>query len=308
MSSIDSLLHQLSSEEHTKIFNTRIKSSVFKNVPSTQSPRAIIFGGQPGAGKTALAKHSVEKLIPSGKPVLIDGDVMRTFHPEHDKLSSENDKTASALIHHDASLWIEDALAYACTLKCNIAIERTMHSPEKLLKIVHSLREAGYSIEVWALAVPEKLSWQSVLYRYEDQKTTDNFARMVPHEIHQAAYHGMLETIEKVENQKLVDKICVYKRGGYVLYENTLSQEKWEKPPMAREIIEEERNRPWREEEHRAYTEIFDKIYEMITRFERKASLEDIEGIQGLRAIAYQELNEKIDHFDASKIKKEEIS
>ena len=219
MSSIGSSRHKLPTSKHAQIFDVRIKPDFFKNTPSVQNPRAIIFGGQPGAGKTSLAKRSVEKLMPSGKPALIDGDAMRTYHPEHDKLSFENDKTASALTHHDASLWVEDALAYACTLKCNIAIERTMHSPEKLLKIVHSLREAGYSIELWALAVPEKLSWQSVLYRYEDQKTTRNFARMVPHERHQAAYHGMLETIENVENQKLVDKICVYKRGGDVLYQ-----------------------------------------------------------------------------------------
>ncbi|MGN4224644.1 zeta toxin family protein, partial [Burkholderia gladioli] len=41
------------------------------------APTAILLGGQPGAGKTALARRAVAELGARGGAVLIDADRMR---------------------------------------------------------------------------------------------------------------------------------------------------------------------------------------------------------------------------------------
>lgn len=39
---------------------------------------------------------------------------------------------------------------------------------------------------------------------------------------HQAGYTGMLDTVEKIEQGRLANKITIYRRGGIILYENEL--------------------------------------------------------------------------------------
>ena len=62
MSSLDPLLYKLSEETHSQIFEKEIKPRVFNGVSSAQNPTAIIFGGQPGAGKSALYTLALEQL------------------------------------------------------------------------------------------------------------------------------------------------------------------------------------------------------------------------------------------------------
>lgn len=114
------------------------------------------------------------------------------------------------------------ALDYAKSIHCHIVLESTMRDPEVVESTLRSLRTESYHIETHILAINERLSWQGILQRYENQRLDRGAGRMTPPEYHQAAYIGMMDTLQKIEQAKLVDKIIVYRRGAIILYENSL--------------------------------------------------------------------------------------
>jgi len=61
------LLFLLSEEKHEKIFQNKILPEIFSDVQSRPNPVVIIFGGQPGSGKSAAVDAAI-KGIPSKIP------------------------------------------------------------------------------------------------------------------------------------------------------------------------------------------------------------------------------------------------
>ena len=72
-----------------------------------------------------------------------------------------------------------------------------------------------------------------------------------PHS-HQDAYNAMPATIERIEREKLADRVTVYRRGAEVVYANELRDGEWQKLRGAREAVEAERAWPLTLQERRA--------------------------------------------------------
>ncbi|RMH87220.1 hypothetical protein EBB59_13320 [Lysobacter pythonis] len=71
---------RLDSKTHTRVFrDSVIPKSEFNTALSHDRPKAIILGGQPGAGKGGLTRAASMEL--SGDVVTIDPDVLREYHP-----------------------------------------------------------------------------------------------------------------------------------------------------------------------------------------------------------------------------------
>jgi len=262
-------MYQLSEAENEAIFQ-KIKSKIFQECQSVESPVAIIFGGQPGSGKSKAVELSELELKHRGGVTTIIGDELRPYHPHHDRLMKLDDNTAALFTQYDAGRWVEKAITHAKSIRCNIIIESTMRVPNTVTRTIQELKEAGYRIEARALAVNEKLSWQGVLQRYENQRFYRGYGRMTPPEFHEAAYSGMLESLHKIETEKLIDKVIVYKRGAVVLYENELENGIWKHEPQARATVEKERNRPWTIPEHLEYANNFEILLNLIKKIGEK--------------------------------------
>lgn len=58
---------------------------------------------------------------------------------------------------------------------------------------------------------------------------------------------------------------------------------KWQNEPLARTIIEKERNRPWSYEERLEYAEAFDKLLETLKKPNRQASAIEIQHMESLK-------------------------
>ena len=111
-------------------------------------------------------------------------------------------------------------------------------------------REAGYRVEYVFLAVHEARSSLAVLDRYQWERDQFGFGRLVPPGIHDKAYSGVLGTVDRVEAERLVDAVYVVRRGGEILYRNSVDHTgMWREPPGLRQAIEKERSRPWTDEE-----------------------------------------------------------
>jgi hypothetical protein len=280
----------LPENQHEEIFQQVIIGDIFGNVRSQNKPIGIVFGGQPGAGKSSALDAALNELATLGGAASIIGDELRDFHPSYEKLLKEDDKTAAFYTDKDTGRWVEKAIKHALTLRCNVIIEGTMRLPEKVTETLSLLRNAGYITEARALAVNERLSWQGIIDRYETQYATRGYGRMTTPEAHQAGYIGMLKTLDCIEQKKLADRIVIYKRGGIVIYDNELHNGQWQREPLARITVENERNRAWTLPERTAYAKTFDKLAELIQKPDRQATFEEIENIKQLQQQAYQDL------------------
>src|SRR4051812_30024656 len=115
--------YELSEEENDLIFHKEIKPEIFNECQPVKYPVAIIFGGQPGAGKTKAVELAQLELKHNGGAALIIGDDLRPYHPKHENLMEIDDNTAALFTQRDAGRWVEKAITYAKNTHCNIIIE-----------------------------------------------------------------------------------------------------------------------------------------------------------------------------------------
>jgi len=215
--------------------------------------------------------------------VQIEGDALRDYHPEYARLMLKDDSTAAFYTDRDSGRWVEKAIAYAKEQRVNLVIEGTMRNPDVVASTMKSLREAGYEIDARALAVNWQLSEQGIIQRYEHQKADRGVGRMTTPEAHKAAYDGMLNTLERIEREKLADRVTIYRRGNEAIYTNTLENGQWTHEPHARTAVEAERERPMTFLERKEYASGFDKIADMLSRPERQASVNEVRQIEAFR-------------------------
>ena len=280
---LDSDQYRLTEVEHQALFDNKIKTTLFAGAKPSDRPVAVIFGGQPGAGKSAAVDAAMRELGPRGSAVQIIGDDLRAFHPQYAPLLERDDKTAAFYTDRDTGKWVEKAIAEAKAQRVNIVIEGTMRDVDKVADTMQSLRAAGYVIDARALAVNELLSQQGIMQRYENQKADRGTGRMTTPAAHKAALDGVQATLERVERDKLADRVTLYRRGGEAIYTNELRAGQWVKEPMARATLDAERGRAMTLQEHRSYAASFDKLADLMARPERQASAEEVKTMDALR-------------------------
>ena len=278
--------HRLKEADHKALFERVIIPCLFENAQTMSRPVAIIFGGQPGSGKSAALELAERELESRGGCIKIIGDELRDFHPEFRKLLQFDDKTAAFYTDRDTGQWVEKAIAHAKELRTNIVIEGTMRDSDKVAQTMQSLRAVGYEIDARALAVNGMLSLQGILQRYENQKADRGIGRMTTPEAHEAAYDGMPITLERIELEKLADRITLYRRGGLAIYSNTLQEGAWAKEPQARAALVAERSRPLNPEELQSYVQGYDRLVELMARPGRGATDKELTVVHTLRAQA----------------------
>ncbi|BCM78163.1 hypothetical protein KAM329D_32200 [Aeromonas caviae] len=269
--------HRLSETEHQAIFEKRIKPTLFLDVlpSSSERPIAIIFGGQPGAGKSSALATAKSELESKGGAIEIIGDDLRPYHPEYAVLASKDDKTAAFYTDRDSGRWVEKAIEAAKSEQVNLVIEGTMRNLDVVAKTMSSLREAGFEIDARAMAVSPLFSEQGILLRYEQQKAERGTGRMTTPEAHLAGLNGMLDTLEGIEREKLADKVTILRRSGEVIYKNELQNGNWIDSMGARAAVEQERARPFTVEESKQYAAGYERLMTMISAPGRQATDEE---------------------------------
>lgn len=240
--------HRLAPDKHRAIYEDRIAPLIFARAVAVEQPTAIVLGGQPGAGKSAaLAMAHAE--FARGGLVEIVGDDLRAFHPRYSALQRQDDRTAAFFTDRDSGRWIEMAIADAAKRRCNVAVEGTMRLPDKVAETLTRFRENGYVTDARALAVNPELSALGILQRFVAQKDSRGYGRMTSMEAHRAALGGMLDTLDRIQDDRLADSLTLYRRGGGVLHRFDLAGPARPDEPRARAIVEAERARPLTREE-----------------------------------------------------------
>lgn len=224
------------------------------------NPKAILLGGQPGSGKSALAAEAIRELRASGGAVVIDADRMREENPRYKQLSREDPQHAADRTQKEAGEWATRLTLAAVENRRNLVVDGTMRSPENIRDLTTRLKDQGYEVEARVLAVDPETSVTRARLRFEEQVAERGTGRFVNKEQHDNAYTGMVESVRALERDKLTDTVRVYDANQRQIYENSQERGDWRKRAEAVQVLEQERGRAWTHAERRDYVSALDDI------------------------------------------------
>lgn len=237
-----------------------------------ENPKAILLGGQPGAGKSALAAEAVRELRANGGAVVIDADRMREENPRYKQLSREDPQNAADRTQKEAGEWATRLTLAAVENRRNLVVDGTMRSPENIRDLTTRLKENGYEVEARVLAVNAETSITRARLRFEEQVAERGTGRFVNKEQHDNAYTGMVESVRALERDKLTDSVRVYDANQRQIYENHNARGDWQKKAEAVQTLEQERGRAWTHAERRDYVSA---LYDINTLAKHREGVRD---------------------------------
>lgn len=262
--------YKLPPEVHDAICE-EIKKGLFDGKEPVSNPQIFILGGQPGAGKSVLTKRVYEN-FGSSNIVTINGDEFRLNHPQAPEIFAKHNKDFAAYTDADVRAWGKSVFDAAIAGHYNIIFEGTMRTTQ-ICDTIKNLRAEGYKINILALAVPEIESRISIYARYQEQLDRYPLARFTSRSAHDAAYQGMLGTLQKIEDEKLYDTMMIYNRAGEVVFKTG------DKGVV--KAITDEREKPMSHENVRRYGELCDVLLDkMRGRGEEEKYIADLAGLR----------------------------
>lgn len=117
-----------------------------------------------------------------------------------------------------AGAWARMSSDYLRERQASVVFETTFRQPDAVVATAKEFRDAGYRVEVRALAVPEAVSRLGVLSRYAEQVRDQGVGRWTPQAFHDAAAEQMPKSLERVIAEGHVDRVLVVDRAGRAVY------------------------------------------------------------------------------------------
>ena len=209
----------LAPDVHKQVFEERIvPESGIDQIKATDSPRAIILAGQPGAGKGGLASASLKEM--DGNAVVIDTDACRDAHPNVEEFRKARPYGWAEDTHPDASAWAKELLGKAIEERKNFVFDTTLSDPGKAVALIEHLKDKGYQVEVRAVATSLVESELGVDQRFTGSVDRNGFGRFVPDTVRREIYEGLPKTLDTVAKELPDVPISVHNREGQKVFDN----------------------------------------------------------------------------------------
>lgn len=211
MSSIEELKkkYKLSDEKNEFIYRQVVEPVVFDGVKPTNTPRAVIVGGQSGAGKYALLCCAKRE---ENSTIIISSDNYKEYHPDAELLKTKYPVNYIPIVDQDAGIWTAKCLKKAIDEKYSYAFEGTLKNTRVMERMKES-KDNGFKVILKVLATSNIESILSIFERYEKEIEVKGTGRLVSLENHNFAYNNIPNTVDTIEKSGLCDEIQVYIRG-----------------------------------------------------------------------------------------------
>lgn len=220
-----------------------VRDFVFGGTTAQDSPRMILLGAQPAAGKSQAMAGIQQRYGPDVVP--LTGDHLRVFHPRYEEMMRTLSPEQAELATGQASgRWVRMSLDYARDNGYGLILEGVFRDPDTTLGTAEEFSTAGFTTELVAVAVREERSRLDGVYRY--LSSGDEPGRWTPPDRHDLAYGMMRETVARAEASPHVYRIMVTNRSGAELYANERDPDgQWRKSPAAVVAVDTERAQPF---------------------------------------------------------------
>lgn len=177
---------------------------------STQKPIAVITGGQPGAGKSALIAtyKSILEDKYNIRPVINNADFYRFCVPGSYRIATDFPESASRLTDPVVKMMRKNLMEESISQGQSIIIENTLGDT-----IVVDRMQQSNVHDIWLalMAVPREESLLSDFERYIKMKDACDVARLVSIEAHDKRFHALDKIAAKLEGEGI--RTIVHSRG-----------------------------------------------------------------------------------------------
>lgn len=208
---------ELSQEQLRTIFERSIQPEIeaLRLRREASEPTLVLVGAQPGAGKTRTVARALKDHSGS---VSVVGDDLRAFHPDFVDVMRDDPLRMPEVTAQAAGAWARMSSDYLRERQASVVFETTFRQPDAVVATAKEFRDAGYRVEVRALAVPEAVSRLGVLSRYAEQVRDQGAGRWTPQMFHDVAAEQMPKSLQRVITEGHVDRVLVVDRAGQTLH------------------------------------------------------------------------------------------
>ncbi|WP_405062020.1 zeta toxin family protein [Kribbella sp. NBC_01505] len=244
----------LTTAERERAFAERLAQLTPRYLPDRAPgvrPRAVVFGGQPAAGKTTM-QRLVHAALGADRIVLYDGDDNLRVHPRYCALRRAHgiqglEMVADAVENGPDAHLHEVILKHFCTgdPRYDLLAGHPLARQKWARKWAGDLRDLGYRCSFVYLIVNHADSAISLAERHQTALDTEGDGGWFDPELHDEFYNELPDTAQALETEGLIDDVYLVDRGGHVLYENNRAADgTWARPPAVKHAILEERAQP----------------------------------------------------------------
>lgn len=212
---------------------------IYEQKPVAQShPKALVFGGQPEAGKSNIM-NDMERELLDGTCIKISGDEFRKLHPNFKEIVEAYGDEWSLVTGKWSGEMVEKVLNKAIQERYNIQVEGTFRTETIPLRTIKVLKNNGYEVGVVVVTCNKEISWRSVEDRYQRDLIKGELPRAVNKEYYDKLIDSLPINAENIYNQKLHNKFIVWSRDEHYnrnrVYDSTING-KFTKEIISREL------------------------------------------------------------------------
>lgn len=246
-------LGEFSDYEFNKRLAREIQYATFPpSIGPSETPKAILLGGQSGAGKTTL--HKVYKNLLDQNVIVINGDEYRTSHPRFAKLQAAFGDKSVEYTAPWAGRMTEALIEHLSRYGYNLIIEGTLRTAEVPTKTARLLRERGYEVSLALMAVKPEISLVSCQTRYEEMRLAGTTPRATDPAYHNKIIDQIVSNLSVLEESGLFESISLYDRSQTKLFPSETYQ------GTASDALKNTLFGPWTPEELRHYNKLKAKL------------------------------------------------
>ncbi|MBS0724658.1 toxin PezT [Streptococcus suis] len=215
-------LEEFSEAEFQKALQRTIRALTRgKTIPDR--PKAILLGGQSGAGKTTI--HRIKQKEFQGNIIIIDGDSYRSQHPNYLALQEKYGKDSVDYTKRFAGKMVEQLVDELSTQGYHLLIEGTLRTTQVPRQTAQLLSSKGYQVSLAVIGTKPELSYLSTLIRYEELYAIDpTQARATPKEHHDGIVENLVDNLRELESENLFDQIQIYQRDRTCIYDSETAE------------------------------------------------------------------------------------
>ena len=195
----------------------KIKRELLSGISPSTRPHAYLLAGQPGAGKSTMAKIFTCKH--QGNIAFISGDDYRKDHPRYVELQRIYGDDAVLHTQKFAGKMTEALIDDLSASGYHLIIEGTLRTTEVPLRTRDLLRSRGYDVSLNLILVRPEESYLGTLKRYHLMKEMGLTPRMTPKEHHDLVARSIVDHLHALYEQDAFPEIRVYNRAGECLYD-----------------------------------------------------------------------------------------